>query len=390
MGSFEKLSTRSLQTDMPVMVKILELSEGAKDSMPLGQGAVYWQPPEQAVERVKQFAQEPSSSRYGTHEGLPELKVALMKKLQLENKLYNSSIMGHSRLKSGVFESCSCTLDPDTLQPDADWLARILGESEPVPKLVSIVNPGNPSGTCMPEPLLKSSMDAAIQTPIDNWMKWTCSLQLTIVTLPGTYFCCLALLLANRISDICRQAGSWLVVDNAYEYFVYDGYKHFCVEGRHVINLFSFSKAYGMMGWRVGYIAYSSEAEGLRTQLLKIQDNRGGRGWVANQVKTLERNRELLVEALSPLGNGNIKGGQGAIYLWAKLPDEYQNDIDVICWLARRHGVVLLPGSACGMPGCVRVTYGAVTEAECELAAKRLKSGLEELLRDGLATFPTC
>ena len=29
--------------------------------------------------------------------------------------------------------------------------------------------------------------------------------------------------------------------------------------GTNVLNVFSFSKAYGLMGWRVGYIAYPEE-----------------------------------------------------------------------------------------------------------------------------------
>ena len=41
------------------------------------------------------------------------------------------------------------------------------------------------------------------------------------------------------------------VLDNTYEHFVYDNRNHFCVGGRQVINIFSFSKAYGMMGWRM-------------------------------------------------------------------------------------------------------------------------------------------
>ena len=35
---------------------------------------------------------------------------------------------------------------------------------------------------------------------------------------------------------------------------MYDGLKHTCLEGDHIVNVFSFSKAYGMMGWRVGYV----------------------------------------------------------------------------------------------------------------------------------------
>ncbi|XP_013623899.1 PREDICTED: aspartate aminotransferase-like [Brassica oleracea var. oleracea] len=120
---------------------------------------------------------------------------------------------------------------PDTLYPGADWLEKTLSESKPTPKVVTVVNPGNPSGTYVPEPLLK------------------------------------------RISKICEDAGCWLIVDNTYEYFMYDGLKHCCVEGDNIVNVFSFSKTYGMMGWRLGYMAYSQRLDGFAAELLKIQDN---------------------------------------------------------------------------------------------------------------------
>lgn len=41
---------------------------------------------------------------------------------------------------------------------------------------------------------------------------------------------------------------------------MFDGRKHTCVEGNHVVNIFSFSKAYGMMGWRVGYVSHVVKA----------------------------------------------------------------------------------------------------------------------------------
>lgn len=46
----------------------------------------------------------------------------------------------------------------------------------------------------------------------------------------------------QRASDMCAVAGTWLVLDNTYEDFVFGGREHFCVGGRHVINIFSFSK----------------------------------------------------------------------------------------------------------------------------------------------------
>ncbi|MFS7931224.1 putative aminotransferase, class I/classII, pyridoxal phosphate-dependent transferase, major [Helianthus anomalus] len=57
------------------------------------QGVVYWQPPRQALEKVQKLVWEPSVSRYGADEGLPELREALTKKLREENNICKSSVM---------------------------------------------------------------------------------------------------------------------------------------------------------------------------------------------------------------------------------------------------------------------------------------------------------
>ncbi|CAN0878309.1 Aromatic aminotransferase ISS1 [Linum grandiflorum] len=392
MGSYARLARRALETEIPVMVQIQELVKGAENVISLAQGVVYWQPPKEAMEKVKELIWEPSVSRYGADEGLPELREALTQKLRRENKLVKSSVMvtaganqafvnlvlalcdaGDSSVMfapyyfnaymsfqmTGVTNILVGPCDPETLHPDADWLKKTLAETKPVPKVVTVVNPGNPSGTYIPEKLLK------------------------------------------RISDICRDAGSWLIVDNTYEYFMYDGLKHTCIEGDHIVNIFSFSKAYGMMGWRVGYIAYPSEVEGFAASLLKIQDNipicaaiisqylalhslEMGSEWVTDRVKDLVKNREILTEALSPLGENAVKGGEGAIYLWARLPDKYTDDAQVVRWLVKKHGLVLVPGGACGCPGHLRISFGGLVEDDCRAAGKRLKLGLQELVSHGM------
>ena len=111
----------------------------------------------------------------------------------------------------------------------------------------------------------------------------------------------------QRAADVTAAAGAWLVIDNTYEHFTYDGAEHCCVSGRHVVNIFSFSKAYGMMGWRVGYIAFPGSAvhPTLGDEMLKVQDTipicpaqisqlvalealKEGRGWVTERVQQLE------------------------------------------------------------------------------------------------------
>jgi len=148
-------------------------------------------------------------------------------------------------------------------------------------------------------------------------------------------------------------------------------------------------------------IAFPNEADGFHDQLLKVQDNipicasiigqrlalyslEAGPAWIKERVKDLVRNRELLVEALSPLGEDNVKGGEGAIYLWAKLPDNCSDDFEVVRWLANKHGVAVIPGSASGGPGYIRVAFGGLKEEDTRLAAERLRRGLQELVTDGM------
>ncbi|KAF2948719.1 hypothetical protein DAI22_01g055100 [Oryza sativa Japonica Group] len=361
MGSFGRLARRAVETEAPVMVKMQELLRGNKDVMSLAQGVVYWQPPEAAMNKIKEIVWEPSISKYGSDDGLPELREALLEKLRRENKLTKSSIMVTSGANqmTGVTDILVGASNPETLHPDVDWLEKVLQENNPIPKLVSVVNPGNPSGAFIPKPMLE------------------------------------------RISELCRNAGAWLVVDNTYEYFMYDGMEHYCLEGNHIVNLFSFSKAYGMMGWRVGYIAHPNEADGLHAQLLKVQDNipicasiigqrlalyalEAGPEWIRERVRDLVKNRELLMEAMSPLGKDSVKGGEGAIYLWAKLPEKCSDDFEVVRWLANKHGVAVIPGSASGGPGYIRVSFGGLKESDTRLAAERLRRGLQELVTEGM------
>jgi len=120
---------------------------------------------------------------------------------------------------------------PD-LQPDVSALRRELegraASSDPQLKMVTLVNPGNPSGVMIPRATLEEA------------------------------------------SALCASHGVWLVIDNTYEHFAYaEGPAHECIEGDHILNVFSFSKAYGMMGWRVGYVAFPPR---LGPELFKVQD----------------------------------------------------------------------------------------------------------------------
>lgn len=366
----------------------------------LAQGIVHWPPPAEAADAAARAAADPASTLYGPDEGTPELRDALRSKLARANNLKNSDVMVTAGANQGYVNAVLALIDagdaallyrpyyfnhlmalqmtgsaaelvlpaslPD-LQPDVGALRAELEGRAANPdkgrqlKLVTLVNPGNPTGVMVPEDTLRV------------------------------------------ISKLCARYGVWLLVDNTYEHFAYaDDEPHACVEGDHVINLFSFSKAYGMMGYRVGYVAHPPA---LGAALLKVQDTiaicpampsqatalgalQAGSEWVVRHVSSLDEQKALVLDALAPLGAGAVHGGSGAIYLFVRLPPSEDgapmDDVALVRWMAERHGVALIPGSACGMPGHVRVCYANLTREKTREAAARLKEGFRELVQDGM------
>jgi aminotransferase len=61
------------------------------------------------------------------------------------------------------------------------------------------------------------------------------------------------------LAEICLEHNLAVITDEAYEYFTYDGHKHFSIASipeikQHVISCFTFTKTYAMTGWRLGYL----------------------------------------------------------------------------------------------------------------------------------------
>jgi len=62
----------------------------------------------------------------------------------------------------------------------------------------------------------------------------------------------------RKVAEIAIDNNLWVITDEAYEYFLFDGEKHFCIgsipemKGR-VVENFTLTKTYAMTGWRIGY-----------------------------------------------------------------------------------------------------------------------------------------
>jgi len=89
--------------------------------------------------------------------------------------------------------------------------------------------------------------------------------------------------------------------------------------------------------------------------------------------------------ALSSLGTPIQYQKSGAIYLWAKLPESVtrglgMDDVMFVRRLVMEHKVCIIPGSACGSPGYVRVAFANLKPNQCEIACERLASGIRRIV----------
>ena len=103
-----------------------------------------------------------------------------------------------------------------------------------------------------------------------------------------------------------------------------------------------------------------------------------GKEWVAEKVHTLEKNRELVWNAVKSM-KGTVKTC-GAFYFLIKLPEGVK-DMDAVTYLATKWNVLVIPCNSTGVEGYLRVSYGNLRYEDCQKAAEALKQGLESIQR---------
>jgi aspartate/methionine/tyrosine aminotransferase len=191
------------------------------------------------------------------------------------------------------------------------------------------------------------------------------------------------------------------ISDEAYEYFTYDGVRHFSpgsITGTagHTISLYSLSKAYGFAGWRVGYTVIPRT---LQAAVKKIQDTNlicppipsqyGAMGalevgvdYCRKHLGALAEVRELVINALSGLGSKvTVPVAQGAFYCFVRVHTN-RDAMTLVRHLIETYRVAVIPGTTFGMhEGCyLRVAYGALQKETVAEAVGRLVQGLNELI----------
>ena len=192
--------------------------------------------------------------------------------------------------------------------------------------------------------------------------------------------------------ELATEHDCWLVSDEAYESFVFDG-AHVsaaaCADGP-VISVFTCSKTYAMTGWRVGYLVAPREvaASAARAQEAVVSSVSSvsqkaaeaaltGPQDAVDQMRAAYRRRlELATSLLDELQVPYVRPA-GAFYLLVDVAAAGVDSRTFALALLDEHGVAVVPGSAfgAGAEGLVRVSLCVAEDAISE-GLQRLGSAL--------------
>ncbi len=201
------------------------------------------------------------------------------------------------------------------------------------------------------------------------------------------------------ISESVRARGGHLVVDEIYQGLTYQGGPPTTMlridSDAFILN--SFSKYFGMTGWRLGWLvapeAAVSDLQKLAQNLFICPSSIAQHAALAafsdealaimeSQRRTFADRKDLLVPALKALGFGIPREPEGAFYVYARLPDGYDSSEKFCDLLLENHFVAVTPGTDFGFylaDQHVRFTYAQAADRLTEAVArieKALNSGL--------------
>jgi aspartate/methionine/tyrosine aminotransferase len=379
------------EVQTPIIPIVGDLVRSTPGTISLGQGMVAYGPPREAIDAIAGVTDDPKTHQYGAVEGTSALRSALAAKLRAENSIpvdgdtrvvvtaggnmaFFNAILAvadvgdeivlqtpyyfNHEMAIGMAGCRTVLVETDAayqLKPDA--IAKAI---TPRTRAVVTVSPNNPTGAVYPEPALR------------------------------------------QVNELCRARGVWHIHDEAYEYFTYGGVRPFspgAIPGAdaHTISLYSFSKAYGFAGWRIGYMTIPVSLE---EAVRKIQDTilisptmiaqaaalgalKSGASYCQAKVRVMGEVREIARKAFSEISSFCAAPvTDGAFYFFLRI-DTPMAPLALVERLVREHKVAAIPGTAFGIDrGCsLRVAFGALEKDTAAEGIGRLVRGLKSIVK---------
>jgi aspartate aminotransferase len=368
-----------------VAARAAELRAAGQDVIGLGAGEPDFDTPTHIKEAAKQALNE-GFTKYTAVDGINELKDAIIAKLKRDNALdyKRSQVLVANGAKHVIYNLCQALLDPgdEVLIPAPYWVSYpdIAMMAGAVPVVIY-------AGPAQGFKITAAQLEAAI-TPRTRLLVINSPCNPTGATYTRHELTRLGEVLA-RYPDVV------VATDDIYEK-IYWGDQPFAdivmaspkLYDRTVI-VHGVSKTYAMTGWRIGY---GAGPEPLIQAMKKVQEQitsnassvsqkaavaalTGDQRCVGEMAREFQRRHEVVVEGLNALPGVTCTPATGAFYAFPDCHEAIEKakmkDDAAFCeYLIEKAGVALVPGSAFGAPGHVRLSYATSMEVLQEALAR--------------------
>lgn len=196
---------------------------------------------------------------------------------------------------------------------------------------------------------------------------------------------------AQEVAAFAIERDLIVIADEAYEDLVYDG-THCSIASlpgmaERTITCFTFSKTYGMTGWRAGYavakdpfmtalrkiVLYSTNGVATPVQYAMIQALTTPETEIARLREEYRKRRDLLIAGLNEVGL-ECASPAGAFYAFPNVEKIHKNSRTAAQILLEKAHIATIPGSVFGAQGEGHLRFGyAITMKEIEGCVEALR-----------------
>lgn len=360
-----------------------------EDIVDFGMGNPDMPTPAHIVDKLTEAAQRPDTHRYSVSRGIPRLRRAITRWYQ---DRFNVNLDPESEAivtigsKEGLAHLALATLGP--------------GDAVLVPNPAYPIHPYGiviAGADIRHVPLVEGGdffeeLEKAIK---DTWPKP----KMLILNFPANPTAqCVSLNFFERVVEIAREHGIWIVHDLAYADLVFEGEPAPSIlqvpGAREVaVESFSLSKSYNMPGWRVGFMCGNEKLiaalarmksyldYGMFTpiQVAAIHALEGPQDCVAEIRETYRSRRDVLCDGLEAAG-WPVTRPRATMFVWARIPEPYQDlgSLEFSKKLIRDAGVAVSPGIGFGEYGDEYVRFGLIENPHRTRQAVR---GIKQMMR---------
>jgi aspartate aminotransferase len=376
---------------LAVTARAQELRRAGRDVIGLGAGEPDFDTPEHIKEAAIQAIRD-GHTKYTAVDGIIELREAISDKFRRDNNIEYAvdQILVSVGGKHSLYNLFSAVLNAgdEVIVPAPYWVSypamALLADAEPV-----IVSAGPDQGFKLrPEQLAAAINDATRMFVLNSPSNPT-----------GAAYTRAEL---EALAEVLREYPRVLIVtDDMYE-FIYWAEEPFCSFltaapdlYERTITVNGVSKAYSMTGWRIGYaggpasiIAAMRKIQSQSTsnpcsiaQRAALAAISGDQSCVAKMNVAFKERHDFVVEALNRIPGFRCLPGAGTFYAFPDITGALENrpdlsgDIPFAEFLLEQAEVAVVPGSAFGAPGHVRLSFACGLET-LETAIGRIEKAL--------------